>query len=898
MKRFLLLLLCLSTAVAHLMAETPVGAKKRTIPADANIVGFVVEKNSQTPIPGITIQIKGTNFGTATDANGQYYFRNVRPGKLMLMVRGVGYESQERDIEVVAGKRLNINFEVEEDAMSIDEVVVTANRQATLRRLAPTIVNVVGSEVFNRVNASNLSQGLVFQAGVRVENNCQNCGFNQVRINGLDGRYTQILIDSRPVFSALAGVYGIEQIPANMIDRVEVIRGGGSALYGSSAIGGVVNIITKQPTHNQFSFQESFTYTGFSAPDNVMSMNATVISEDNRAGAVIFGQSRYRHEWDANGDGFSELGRLNSRSLGTRAYLRTSEYSRLTGEFHTIQEFRRGGDHIDRPDHVAAISEHVDHSIYSGNLKYDLFSQNYKHHLQFFSSAQFINRKSYYGGIGINYIPNSGLVDYGVEGVEREKINNLIIEGQLGYPINPYNYGKNFGVTNGQTFNGGIQYTYDFEKLLFMPAQLLVGVDYLQDNLHDIMPILGWEVENLSNDGKPALEIDPKTGKKHFIPLFPPVDQSLRNWSQMAQLEWKNDMFSFLLGARLDENSLAGKPILSPRATFRYNPTKDVNFRLSYAKGFRAPQVFDEDLHVAVVNGNSQRVVNAEDLRPETSHSISASADLYANFDGVKANLLVEGFYNKLEDVFVTRIFKRRYNVETFKRFNGQGATIFGGNIEGKIATRFFQLQGGITLTSNMYDNEQEWGRVAEIESNGYPKVFKGIDLLGTSINAVNVRKFDKRILRTPNAYGYFTLGVGPFAGFNVALTGTYTGPMMVSHAILYGTYQTDKSWYRNNITPFMMEKYLESQGVTKLSGETEIHLDELVKTPSFFDLGAKVSYEFDFFTSNCVEVYAGVNNMLNSIQKDYDKGPDHDSGYIYGPVLPISAFAGLKYTF
>ena len=91
------------------------------------------------------------------------------------------------------------------------------------------------------------AQGLNFQPGVRVETNCQNCGFQQVRINGLDGPYTQILIDSRPIFSALSGVYGLEQIPANMIERVEVMRGGGSALFGSSAIAGTINIITRSP---------------------------------------------------------------------------------------------------------------------------------------------------------------------------------------------------------------------------------------------------------------------------------------------------------------------------------------------------------------------------------------------------------------------------------------------------------------------------------------------------------------------------------------------------------------------------------------------------------------------------------------------------------------------------
>ena len=145
------------------------------------------------------------------------------------------------------GRTLEINFEVEEEALSLDGVVVSANRNETTRRMAPSLVNVLDSKMFETTHATSLADGLNFQPGVRVENNCQNCGFQQVRINGLEGPYTQILVDSRPIFSALTGVYGLEQIPANMIERVEIMRGGGSALFGSSAIAGTINIITKEP---------------------------------------------------------------------------------------------------------------------------------------------------------------------------------------------------------------------------------------------------------------------------------------------------------------------------------------------------------------------------------------------------------------------------------------------------------------------------------------------------------------------------------------------------------------------------------------------------------------------------------------------------------------------------
>jgi outer membrane receptor for ferrienterochelin and colicins len=338
MKHFIsiIFLLTLSTSIISQTQYIPENndnkaiARERRI--DANIVGHTVEKLTKDHIGFITIRLKGTTIGVATDATGHFNMHNLPAGDFTVVASGVGYRSTEKQVSLSNGKTVEVNFEMDEDAIMLDNVVVSANRNETKRREASNIVNVLTGKLFDNTNAVCLAQGLNFQPGLRVENNCQNCGFQQVRINGLEGPYSQILIDSRPIFSALAGVYGIEQIPVNMIDRVEVVRGGGSALFGSNAIAGTINIITKEPLNNALMISNSTMFIAGSSADINTSINAVLVSEDYQSGVSIYGSTRQREAWDANGDGYSEIGLINARNVGFRSYFKTSIQSKLTLE--------------------------------------------------------------------------------------------------------------------------------------------------------------------------------------------------------------------------------------------------------------------------------------------------------------------------------------------------------------------------------------------------------------------------------------------------------------------------------------------------------------------------------------------------------------------------------------
>ena len=736
---------------------------------DAHIYGHIVDSKTGEHLPHIVVMLRGTTVGVASDNTGHYFLRNLPIGRFVVEVSAVGYKTQAHEIDIKDGMSYEVNFMLEEDMVQLDGVIVSATRSETTRRMSPTLVNVVDMEIYNKSNCSTVAQGLVFQPGVRVENNCQNCGFQQVRINGLDGQYPQILIDSRPIFSALAGVYGIEQLPANMVDRVEVMRGGGSALFGSSAIAGTINIITKEPVRNSATISHTTTsIDGTSAFHNTTDINASIVSEDNKLGLAVFAQNTDKDAWDANGDGFTELSRISGQTAGFRGYVKTGLYSKITAEYHHLQEFRRGGDNLDLPPHEVMIAEQTKHGINTGGLKFDWFSKDQKHRLNVFASIQHINRDSYYGA---QQDPNA--------------------------------YGK----TTDLTWVGGAQYVYKFEKCLFMPSDLTVGLEYNEDYLKDNM----WGYNRVT-------------------------DQTVRIASAYAQNEWKNARWGILIGGRLDKHNLIKGVIFSPRANLRYNPTKDINLRASYSYGFRAPQAFDEDLHIDNVGGTVSMIRLADDLRVEKSQSVSVSADIYHSWGDWQGNFLVEGFFTDLDDVFALKELGKDENGILIKeRHNESGARVFGGNLEGKVAWKDrLQVQLGFTAQSSRYKEARSWSDEGDVPAS-------------------------RRMFRTPDFHGYCTASYNPLKRMTLALTGTYTGSMFVEHHAGF------------------------------------INANTTVKTPSFWDLNFKAAYEFKIYRSFSLQLNAGVQNIFNSFQKDFDSGADRDSGYIYGPTLPRSFFFGVK---
>lgn len=768
MKQYIIGVILLLTGVTLLNAQT----KKQTqLKTDAHITGHILDVDTGEHIPYADIVLKGTTFGGASDATGHFLLKNVPLGKHTLVASFLGYQSAEQEVEVLPNKTIEVKLSLSPQILRMDEIVVTGSRNETKKRESATIVNVVSSKLFEKTASNNVAEVLNFQPGLRVEYNCSNCGVPQLRINGLEGQYSQILLDSRPIFSSLATVYGLEQLPAGMIERVEVIRGGGSALFGSSAIGGVVNIITKEPLRNSVTLSNSTGFFQGGGADINTTLNGSFVTDDYKAGVYIFGMIKNRDSYDRDNDGFSDIPKVRSETVGFRGYYKVNSFSKLTAEYHRISEFRRGGNLMERPPHEADIAEQLRHTINGGGLKYDLFTKDYKHRASVYTSLQHIGRESYFG---TNQNPNA------------------------------------YGTTKDFTFIAGGQYDYSMKKLLFIPSQLTVGAEYSNNELNDKM--LGYHRE---------------------------IEQSSICYGVFLQNEWKNETVSLLIGGRLDKHNKVANPIFSPRVNVRYTPVKDLELRVSYSSGYRAPQAYEEDLHVAAVGGDVAIISVAPNLKPEYSNSVSGSVDFYHRFGKVETNLLVEGFYTNLKDVFkLDEIGRDADGNLLLERRNASGATIKGLNLELKVGfSPKLILDGGFTWQSSRYKEAEKWSSNPDIAPQ-------------------------KKMPRSPNQYGYMTLTYQPVKPLSLSANCNYTGSMLVHH---YGD---------------------ETQTIRK---------DSEVLTPHFFDLGMRVSYDFALSGQLKLQLNGGVKNILDSFQRDLDQGPLRDAGYIYGPSVPRVYYVGVK---
>ena len=760
--------------------------------SDTNISGHVICKGEH--IPFANIYLKGTAFGGTTDESGHYRLINLPEGTFTVGVRVLGYTHEEKSVSLVKGETIQLNFELSEDALGLEEIVVTGDRNEKPRKESSVIVNSLSNKYFKQTQSVNLSEGLNFVTGLRTENNCSNCGFSQVRMNGLEGSYSQILINSQPIFSGLAGVYGLELIPAAMIERVEVIRGGGSTLYGSNAIAGTINLILRDPVNNnyEFGFQDGIIGMGVSdsgtpANDLIIDFNSSAVSVDNQTGMAIYGYYRKRKPFDVNNDSFSDLVSIDNNTLGARIFHRFGHRSKISLDFFNIKEDRRGGDKFEYPLHETTIAEAVEHSITTTALSFTKFMREIDL-LSVYVSGQRVYRNSYYGA-------NSSLSDY--------------------------------GTTKDFTLYAGIQYKANFSNHNF-----IVGFENKTN----------WLIDNKL--GYTDLDSSLITGQIIHINNSVIAHQSLNTYGNYLQYEIKVGDFSVISGIRFDiyqvsdlmqeseSNANTEGCVFSPRLNMLYNISNNSQLRLNYSKGYRAPQIFDEDLHIETSASRKVLHHNSPDLTQESSHSLMFSLDLSHKAGNMQESLLIESFYTVLINPFANNIGDPNSDgTVLYTRVNDEnGASVYGLNLEWKLIP-FSDL---IMKTAYTIQRSQ----------------FK------------KVREFDERnFLHTPNMYGFISLNWKLNKSFEISGTSTFTGKMLVPY---FGPLAEDPA------------------------------IGELHETPIFFDSSAKIQYNKKI-NGATIQFFTGVKNIFNAYQSDIEVGLNRDPGYVYGPGIPRMIYFGIR---
>tara|TARA_R110002049_G_scaffold2962_4_gene23885 strand:+ start:4559 stop:6862 length:2304 start_codon:yes stop_codon:yes gene_type:complete len=743
----------------------------------ATLEGTVMS-NSQI-LPFATIQIKGTERGTTTDENGRYRL-NAPIGTYFVACQSIGYKSLQKEITLNNTIPLQVDFELKEDVLGLEQVVVTGTRTDKRRTDSPVIVNLINSKTLDNVVATNLSEGLRFQPGLRVETDCQTCNYTQLRINGLQGGYSQILINGRPIFSPLTGLYGMEQIPTNMIERIEIVRGGVSALYGSSAIAGTVNVITKIPRQNDYSFTYTYQNIGSKANDHLLVGNATVVNTKQNAGATFFVSKRDRDTYDANGDNFSELPQLKNNSFGTNFFYLPQHNQKLEVSLSSINEFRYGGEIVGKPAHLAQQSEERTHNVLMGSLDYQINFNEEKSALILYYGGQYTYRDHYTG-----IIPDS-----------QPELDQFM--------DNPP-----YGISNVVTHQGGTQYNHRFKEFLGGNTVFTIGSEFVYDQVLDLIESYNYK-----------------------------IDQTTRTISGFVQNDWDiTPKLNFLSGFRIDGHNLVDKTIISPRVSLLYKWNKETQFRWGWGTGFRAPQAFDTDLHIAFAGGGISRISLSDRLKEERSNSFTGSINYDKASENFIAGFTLEGFYTHLKDAFYLFPLGEDEFGQRFEKRNGSGATVRGITMETRANFDYlFQVDAGLTLQSSLFDDVVE-----NIEGLEAKRAF----------------------LRTPNRYGYATFTYTPTKKLSASANIVYTGAMEIAHFSGEGTGQ---------------------------------EVDEYTKSPSFTELSLRLGYNHPFSQIDTgIEIFGGIKNLTNAYQNDFDLGKNRDSNYVYGPGAPRTVFLGLR---
>jgi outer membrane receptor for ferrienterochelin and colicins len=301
--------------------------------------GKVISNGKAAEFVNITLPSqKGT--GTQADMEGNFLLKNIPVGKQIIQISGVGFKTTQRTVQIQKDKISTVSFEIEPDQTALNEVVVSGTMKETMVNLSSTPIEIYTPTFFKKNPTPSLFEALTMVNGVRPQLNCSVCNTGDIHINGMEGAYTMITIDGMPIVSALSTVYGLSGIPNSMVERIEVVKGPASTLYGSEAVGGLINVITKNP---------------IKAPIISLDLNSTSYGEYTLDGAVkakvgtastmlSANYFNFQNRFDKNNDGFTDVTLQNRISIFNKWSFQRQQNRIFTLAGRYVNEDRFGGE--------------------------------------------------------------------------------------------------------------------------------------------------------------------------------------------------------------------------------------------------------------------------------------------------------------------------------------------------------------------------------------------------------------------------------------------------------------------------------------------------------------------------------------------------------------------------
>ncbi len=347
------------------------------------------------PLEFVNVGLMETSLGTSTGADGNFKIDHIPYGDYSLVVSMVGYEMQIRKVKINSDhSNAEINISLKESTSLLESVVVTGTMKEVSRLESSVPVEVYSPEFFKANPTPSVFESLQNVNGVRPQINCNVCNTGDIHINGLEGPYTMVMIDGMPIVSGLSTVYGLTGIPQSLIDRVEIVKGPGSTLYGSEAVGGIINLITKKTENAPRAMVDVF---GTTWQEINTDIGIKFNSAKNAQSLLGINYFNYQHPIDNNGDNFTDVTLQNRISVFNKWNFNRKQNRLFSIAGRYVYEDRWGGE-MDWTHENRGGTDVYGESIYTSRWEvFGLYQLPFKENVNFQFSTNGHNQNSVYG---------------------------------------------------------------------------------------------------------------------------------------------------------------------------------------------------------------------------------------------------------------------------------------------------------------------------------------------------------------------------------------------------------------------------------------------------------------------------------------------------------------------